>query len=136
MQHARQVSLARRPILSNWQELIDYLHTSMAHRVKEQFRVLHLNTRNMLIRDEVMGEGSVDVAPVYVREVIHRAMDLGSSSLILVHNHPSGDPKASSADVDITVKITEAARLLGIIVHDHLIIGSKGHLSLRSEGLI
>ena len=131
-----KVEAASKPVLSNWQGLIDYLHADMAHHTTERFRVLHLNTRNMLIRDEVMSKGSIDVASVHVREVIRRAMDLGSASIILVHNHPSGDASASRADIDITRAIIEAAKRLGIAVHDHLIIGVNGHRSLRSEGLI
>jgi DNA repair protein RadC len=95
-----------------------------------------MNTRNMLIRDEVMNEGSVDEAPVYVREVIRRAIDLGSAAIILVHNHPSGDPSPSRADIDITRKVVEAGKRLGISVHDHIIIGASGHSSLRAMGLL
>lgn len=108
----------------------------MAHHGVERFRVLHLNTRNMLIRDELMGEGSIDQAPVYIREVIRRALAFGSAALILVHNHPSGDPSPSRADIDVTRAIAEAGRNLGIAVHDHLIIGTSGHVSLRAQGLI
>jgi DNA repair protein RadC len=131
-----RVQAANRPVLANWQALIDYLHADMAHHQIERFRVLHLNSRNVLIRDEVMSEGSIDQAAVHVREVIRRAMDLGSASIILVHNHPSGDASASRADIDITRAIAEAAKRLGIALHDHLIIGAHGHRSLRSEGLI
>ncbi len=131
-----QTHTESRPILSNWQALLDYLHADMAHHGVERFRVLHLNTKNMLIRDEVMSKGSIDQAAVHVREVIRRAIDLNSSALILVHNHPSGDPSPSSADIDVTRNIAEAGRRLGIAVHDHLIIGARGHVSLRSQGLI
>ena len=131
-----QVEAAKRPVLSNWQALLDYLHTDMAHHGVERFRVLHLNTRNMLIRDELMGQGSIDQAPVYIREVIRRAIDFGSAALILVHNHPSGDPSPSRADIDVTRAIAEAGKRLGITVHDHLIIGTSGHVSLRAQGLI
>lgn len=131
-----QTHTESRPILSNWQALLDYLHADMAHHGVERFRVLHLNTKNMLIRDEVMSKGSIDQAAVHVREVIRRAIDLNSSALILVHNHPSGDPSPSSADIDVTRNIAEAGRRLGITVHDHLIIGARGHVSLRSQGLI
>ena len=116
--------------------LLDYLRIDMGHDTIERFRVLHLNTRNMLIRDDVMSEGTIDQSTVHVREVIHRAMDLGSASIILVHNHPSGETSASRADIDITRAIIEAAKRMGIAVHDHLIIGANGHRSLRSEGLI
>lgn len=108
----------------------------MAHHAIERVRVLHLNARNMLIRDELMNEGSVDEAPVYVREVVRRAIDLGSAAIILVHNHPSGDPSPSRADIEITRQIAEAGKRLGIAVHDHIIIGTDGHTSLRAQGLI
>lgn len=131
-----QAEVAARPVLGNWQALLDYLRADMAHHAIERVRVLHLNTRNMLIRDEVMSEGSIDQAQVHVREVIRRAIDLGSAAIILVHNHPSGDPSPSRADIDITRAIVEAGRGLGIAVHDHLIIGTSGHVSLRAKGLM
>lgn len=129
-------AVAERPVLANWQALLDYLRADMAHHPIERFRVLHLNSRNMLIRDELMNEGSIDEAPVYAREVIRRALELGSAALILVHNHPSGDPSPSRADIDITRNIAEAGKCLNIAVHDHIIIGTNGHSSLRSQGLI
>lgn len=125
-----------RPVLASWQALLDYLRADMAHASIERVRVLHLNTRNMLIRDELMSEGSIDQAAVHVREVIRRAIDLGSAAIILVHNHPSGDPSPSKADIDLTRRIAEAGKLLGIAVHDHIIIGTQGHASLRAMGLI
>ncbi|MEI5685983.1 RadC family protein [Sphingomonas kyungheensis] len=125
-----------RPILSNWQALLDYLRADMAYGGVERFRVLHLNTRNMLIRDEVMSEGSIDQAAVHVREVLRRAMDLGSAAIILVHNHPSGDPAPSRADVAVTRAITDAGAALGVLVHDHIIIGRNSHVSLKAQGLI
>jgi len=134
--HVLRASLAKRPILSDWRALLDYLTAGMAARSTEQFRVLHLDARNGLIGDEVMGEGTVDEAPIYVREVIHRAMDLGSTALILVHNHPSGDATASGADVAVTRAVMHAATPLGIAVHDHLIISRNGHVSMRAQGLI
>ena len=117
--HAAAIRLLRTrakaaPVLSNWQALADYLHADMAHDGVERFRVLHLNTRNMLIRDEVMSEGSIDQAAVHVREVIRRAMDLGSAAIILVHNHPSGDPTPSRDDIQLTRAIADAAKPLGI----------------------
>ena len=127
---------SRRPVLASWQALIDYLHADMAHRSNERVRVLHLNTRNILIRDEVMSDGSIDEAALYVREVIRRAIDLGSAGIILVHNHPSGDPAPSRADIDITRKVAEAGKRLGIALHDHIIIGASGHSSLRAMGLL
>ncbi len=129
-------NVAARPVLGNWQALLDYLRVDMAHHGVERFRVLHLNTRNILIRDEIMSKGSVDQTAVYVREVIRRAIDLGSASLILVHNHPSGDPSPSRADIDVTRAIAEVGKRLNITVHDHIIIGTGGHASLRAQGLI
>ncbi|MBX3595682.1 DNA repair protein RadC [Sphingomonas sp.] len=128
--------VAARPVLANWQALLDYLRADMAPHVIERVRVLHMNSRNMLIRDELMQEGSVDEAPVYVREVIRRALELGSAAIILVHNHPSGDPAPSRADIELTRNIVEAGKRLGIAVHDHIIIGSTGHSSLRGMGLM
>jgi DNA repair protein RadC len=127
---------ARRPLLTNWQALADYLHADMAHRAIEAVRVLHLNTKNMLIRDELVAEGSIDQAPVYVREIVRRALDLGSAAIILVHNHPSGDPSPSRQDIALTRQIIDAGSTLGVSVHDHVIIGAKGHASLRALGLI
>jgi DNA repair protein RadC len=127
---------SRQPILSGWQALLDYLQADMAHGPVERFRVLHLNARNMLIHDDLMAEGSIDEAPVYVRKVIARAMELHSVALILVHNHPSGDPQPSRADIEITRKLTDAAKLLDIAIHDHLVIGTSGHSSMRALGLI
>jgi DNA repair protein RadC len=131
-----RAEVAAKPVLGNWQAVLDYLHADMAHHLVERVRVLHLNTRNMLIRDELMGEGSIDEAAMYAREVIRRAIDLGSSAVILVHNHPSGDPKPSRADIEVTRAIMDAGKRLGIAVHDHVIIGTQGHASLRALGLI
>ena len=124
------------PILASWQSLLDYLRADMAHILIERVRLLHLNGKNMLIRDEVIAQGSVDQAAVHVREVIGRAMQLGSSSIILVHNHPSGDPAPSRADITLTREIAEAGKRLGISVHDHVIIGAEGHSSMRAMGLL
>lgn len=124
------------PVLGSWQALIDYLHIDMAHLTIERVRILYLNTQNMLIADEVQSEGSLDEAAIHPREVIRRAMDLGAAALILVHNHPSGSPEPSRADIQITNKIAEAGRLLGVTVHDHIIIGREGHVSLKAKGLI
>lgn len=131
-----RAEVAERPVLANWQALLDYLRADMAHHAIERFRVLHLNSKNMLIRDELMGEGTIDEAAVYVREVIRRAIDLGSAALILVHNHPSGDPSPSRADIEITRQIIAAGKGMGIAVHDHIIMGRDGHASLRGQGLI
>jgi len=139
--HAAALRLLRaqvveRPVLANWQAVLDYLRADMAHHAVERVRVLHLNSRNILIRDELMNEGSVDEAPMYVREVIRRAIDLGSAAIILVHNHPSGDPSPSRADIEITRNVIEAGKKLGIALHDHIIMGTEGHASLRALGLI
>jgi DNA repair protein RadC len=125
-----------RPVLASWQALLDYLRADMAYLGIERVRILHLNSKNMLIRDEVMSEGSIDQAAVHVREVIRRAIDLGSTSIILVHNHPSGDPQPSRADIQLTRDIIEAGRRLNIAVHDHIIIGTQRHSSLRALGLM
>ena len=124
------------PILASWQAVLDYLRADMAHMTTERVRVIHLNARNMLIRDEVMAEGSIDQAVIHVREVIRRAIDLGSAAIILVHNHPSGDPQPSRADIALTRDIADAGRKLGIAVHDHIIIGAQGHSSMRGMGLL
>ena len=124
------------PVLGSWQALLDYLHIDMAHLTIERVRVLYLNARNCLIADEVQSEGSLDEAAIHPREVIRRAMDLGAAALILVHNHPSGSPEPSRADIQVTSRIAEAGRLLGITVHDHIVIGRQGHISLKAKGLI
>jgi DNA repair protein RadC len=125
-----------RPVLASWEALLDYLHADMAHNPVERVRVLFLNSKNMLIRDEQMSEGSVDEAAVYIREIIRRALDYQATALILVHNHPSGDPQPSAQDIRLTRDIVEAGRHLRIAVHDHVIIGTRGHSSLRAMGLI
>jgi DNA repair protein RadC len=124
------------PILASWQAMLDYLRADMAHILIERVRLLHLNGKNMLIRDEVIAQGSVDQAAIHVREVIGRAMQLGSSAIILVHNHPSGDPAPSRADINLTREIAEAGKRLGISIHDHIIIGAEGHSSMRAMGLL
>lgn len=128
--------VADQPVLASWQALLDYLRADMAHLTVERVRVLHLNARNMLIRDENMGDGSIDQAAIYTREVMRRAIELGSSSVILVHNHPSGSPQPSRQDIDITRQIVDAGRPMGIDVHDHIIIGKEGYASLRALGLL
>lgn len=126
----------QRPVLSSWQSLLDYLRADMAHEGIERVRVLFLNARNVLIRDEPMWEGSVDESAVYIREIMRRALDLHASALIIVHNHPSGDPSPSPQDIRLTRDLAEASRHLKITLHDHIIIGAQGHKSLRAEGLI
>lgn len=124
------------PVIGSWQTLIDYLTIDMAHLTRERVRVLYLNARNMLILDEHVGDGSIDEAAIHPREVIRRALDLGATALILVHNHPSGNVQPSRADIEITNRIAEAGRLLGVTVHDHVVIGREGHVSLKAKGLI
>ena len=124
------------PVLASWQALLDYLRADMAWLDVERVRVLHLNSKNVLIANEVLSEGTVDQAPVYVREVMKRAIALGSASLILVHNHPSGDPEPSRADIQLTRDVIEGGRRLGVTVHDHVIVGANGFASLRALGLI
>jgi len=131
-----RTQVAAQPILASWQAMLDYLRADMAHLKVERVRVLHLNARNMLIRDDHMGDGSIDQAAIYAREVIRRAIDLGSASLILVHNHPSGSPQPSRQDIEVTRHIVSAGKSLGIVVHDHVVIGSEGHSSMRSMGLL
>jgi DNA repair protein RadC len=131
-----QSEVKERPVLGSWQALLDYLHADMAHNPLERVRVLFLNSKNMLIRDDQMSEGSVDEAAVYIREIIRRALDYHATALILVHNHPSGDPQPSSQDIRLTRDIVEAGRHLRIAVHDHIIVGTRGHSSMRAMGLI
>ncbi|MBU9697993.1 DNA repair protein RadC [Rhodobacteraceae bacterium HSP-20] len=126
----------QRPVLSSWNALLDYCHTVMAHADREHFRILFLDRKNVLIADEEQSKGTIDHVPVYPREVVRRALELGASALILVHNHPSGDPTPSSADIDMTRQIAQACAVLGITLHDHLIIGKSREVSLRSERLI
>jgi DNA repair protein RadC len=124
------------PVLGSWQALLDYLRADMGAHPVERVRVLYLNARNMLIRNEPLSEGSVDEAAVYVREVIRRALEYHATAMILVHNHPSGDPQPSQQDIRLTREIVEAARPLGIAVHDHVIVGARTCASMRSLGLL
>ena len=126
----------RQNVLSGWDALLDYCHTTMAHRETEQFRVIYLDRKNVVIGDEEQGKGTVDHVPVYPREVAKRALELNASALILVHNHPSGDPTPSQADIDMTQQIFAACSALGLTLHDHLIIGKSRELSFRSEGYL
>ena len=125
-----------KPVLSSWQALLDYLAIDMAHLTIERVRVLYLDARNRLVLDHHAGDGSVDEAAIHPREVIRRGLEVGATALILVHNHPSGSPEPSRADIQITQRIAEAGRLLGITVHDHVIVGREGHVSLKAKGLI
>jgi DNA repair protein RadC len=128
--------LMKRPSLDRWQLVIDYLTSAMAFEPREQFRVLYLDKRNNLIADEVMHEGTVDHTPVYPREVLRRAIELHATGCVLVHNHPSGDATPSRADIDMTKQVIEVCNLLGIAVHDHVIVTRDGHSSLRGLGLM
>ena len=125
-----------RPVLSNWDALMDYLNAALARERVEQFRVLFLDNRNRLLADEGQARGTVNHTPVYPREVVKRALELHATALILVHNHPSGDPTPSRADVEMTQAIAEAAATLAIVLHDHLVIGNGRWLSFRREGLL
>lgn len=126
----------QRHVLSGWDVLVDYCHTTMAHRETEQFRVLYLDRKNVLIADEEQAQGTVDHVPVYPREVVKRALEINASALILVHNHPSGDPTPSPSDVAMTQQVQQAAEVMGITLHDHLIVGKSRELSFRSEGYL
>lgn len=135
-QRMARAKVMRRQIVSSWDDLLTYCHTKMAHRETEQFRVLFLDNKNVLIADEAQGQGTVDHVPVYPREVAKRALELNASALILVHNHPSGDPTPSASDIDMTEQISRACEALGLTLHDHLIIGKSTELSFRSEGYL
>ncbi|MGE4167748.1 MAG: DNA repair protein RadC, partial [Xanthobacteraceae bacterium] len=126
----------RRPVLSSWSGVLDYCRATMAFADKEQFRILFLDKRNQLIADEVQQVGTVDHTPVYPREIVKRALELSATALILVHNHPSGDPTPSRADIQMTRSIVEVALPLGIAVHDHIIVGKEGHASFKGLKLI
>lgn len=125
-----------RQVLASWSSVIDYCHQAMAYETNEQFRILFLDKRNQLIADEVQQRGTVDHTPVYPREVVKRALELSATAIILVHNHPSGDPTPSRADIDMTHMIISTAKPLGITVHDHIIIGKEGHASMKGLRLI
>jgi DNA repair protein RadC len=139
--HGAAVRLARgevkqRPVLSSWSSVLDYCRTAMAFAERESFRILFLDKRNQLIADEVQQTGTVDHTPVYPREVVRRALELSATALVLVHNHPSGDPTPSRADIQMTKQIVDVARSLGIEVHDHIIVGREGHASLKGLQLM
>lgn len=125
-----------KPVLSSWQKVLDYCHAAMARQPEEHFRILFLDRKNKLIRDEEQQSGTVNHAPVYPREVMKRALELGASAIIMVHNHPSGDPAPSAADVAMTHEVRDVGQKLGVTLHDHLIIGREGHASLKALGLI
>ena len=131
-----RAKVLKRHVISSWDALVSYCHTAMAHRETESFRVLYLDRKNVLIADEEQGRGTVDHVPVYPREVVKRALELNASALILVHNHPSGDPTPSEADISMTYKVRDAAEALGLTLHDHLIVGRSRETSFRSAGYL
>lgn len=131
-----QEQILGKPVVSSWQALLDYCRASMAFHNKEQFRILFLNRKNILIADELQQEGTIDHTPVYPREVIKRALELGASALILVHNHPSGDPTPSRDDIEMTKEIDEAGKKLGVTMHDHVIVAKGSYSSFKALGLL
>ena len=141
MAQAAAIRMARekvykRPVLSSWNAVLDYVRVSMGFENIEQFRVLFLDKKNALLADEVQQKGTIDHTPLYPREVIRRSLEIGASAIILVHNHPSGDPTPSPADIDMTREVAEAGAKLGVTVHDHIIVARTGHVSLKSKGLL
>jgi len=131
-----RAKVLNRPAISSWQALMDYCKATMAHRETEQFRILFLDRKNVLVADEEQAKGTVDHVPVYPREVVKRALEVNASAIILVHNHPSGDPTPSRADIDMTRQIEQAARAVGVVIHDHVVIGKDRDASFRGLGLI
>jgi DNA repair protein RadC len=128
--------LQGRPVLDRWDALMDYLNAQLARERVEQFRVLFLDTKNVLLADEAQGRGTVDHTPVYPREVAKRALELHASALILVHNHPSGDPAPSPQDIAMTAEVGRALATIGVVLHDHVIVGNGRWVSFRAEGLL
>lgn len=140
VEHAAQrmarLTVMDKPVISSWDALLDYCNAVMARLPVEQFRLLFLDRKNVLIADELQQQGTVDHTPLYPREVVKRALELNASAIIMVHNHPSGDPAPSKADIEMTRTVRDALRAVGITVHDHLIVGRKGHTSFKSVGLL
>jgi DNA repair protein RadC len=135
-QRLARARVMQRPVISSWDAVLDYCHTAMAHRDTEQFRVLYLDRKNVLIADEEQANGTVDHVPVYPREIAKRALELNASALILVHNHPSGDPTPSQSDIDMTARVQAACEALSLTLHDHLIVGKSTELSFRAAGYL
>ena len=131
-----QGGIMQRPVLTSWTAVLDYCRAAMGFEAREQFHILFLDKKNRLIADEVQQHGTVDHTPVYVREVVKRALELSASAIILVHNHPSGDPTPSRADIDMTRQIVDAAKPLGVTIHDHIIVGRQGHASFKGLKLL
>lgn len=136
LMRAGVTELKENPVLNTWTALLSYLRLALSNESREQFRVLFLNNKLKLIADEMMGDGTIDQAPVYPREIARRALELSASSVILVHNHPSGDPKPSANDIAITRKIIQSLEAIEVSVHDHIIVGSEGSVSMKAIGLI
>jgi DNA repair protein RadC len=136
MMHALRTDIARKPVLDCWQHLDRYLRADMAYLPIEKIRVLYLDTKQRLICDELACSGTLDQAPVYIREIIARALELGAAGLILIHNHPSGDPAPSLSDRLMTRRLQEAAKTFGLVVHDHIVVSSTGSISMRAMDLI
>lgn len=130
------IEAKEKPLLNNWLKLIDYLRAEMGYLKEEQFRVLFLNSKNMLVADEVQSEGTINHTTAYPREIVKRALEIGAANIILVHNHPSGDVSPSRSDIELTQQIINAAKPLGINIHDHVIIGQNNHYSFKSKGVI
>ena len=135
-QRLAREEVLNRPVLTSWDKLLDYCRITLAHRDTEQFHLLFLDKKNVLIADEAQQKGTIDHTPVYPREVVKRALELNASAIIMVHNHPSGDPTPSRADIDMTRQVRDAAKAVGVSVHDHLIIGRRGHSSFKALGLL
>ncbi len=133
---ALKAELMHKPILNSWARLMEYCQATMAHEKKEHFRILFMNKKNELIGDEIQNSGTVDHTPAYPREIMKRALELGATALILVHNHPSGDPNPSQADVDMTHAIMRAAEPFSIVIHDHIVVSRNGYSSLKNQGLM
>lgn len=136
MQHVLAETVHSRPVLANWEALLGYVGVELGYEPVEQVRVLHLNTRNTLIVDDLVARGSIDQCPVFPREVVGRALQVGSAALILVHNHPGGDPCASAADIAVTRCLKQSLSVFGISLHDHLIVARARHYSMRTAGLL
>jgi DNA repair protein RadC len=133
---AMKGDLMQTPVLNNWDRVLAYCHAALSEEKIEQFRILYLNKKNCLIEDEIHAKGTIDGANVYTREIMKKAMNIGATAMILIHNHPSGDPTPSQADIDLTYQLRDAAKPLNIEIHDHLIISRSGHFSFKSSGLL